>query len=733
MGGDLPTRASSCYRVVTPVRSVGASLGRPPATYSARGERLHLILLVLFLASCLVPPPASVSSGTASPAVSLVATGPAEDPRRVYDLARGFKFRFGVEASGVEAVDFHDRSWPEVDVPHTWNAADGTSAAPRRGVGWYRLRFHAPPETGHARAYLRFSGVSIVSTVWVNGRELGTHWGANSAFCYDVTDALRSDTDNVLVVRADTTWRDDVPPREGDFTIFGGIYRAVSLIFASPVSIDLLDHASPGVFLTTPEVTSERGTLRARVRVRNATRAAVAATVAVTLLDETGRVVRRAEAVHASPPGTTEASIDLTVDKPRLWQGRADPFLYTAAVEVAAGGVVVDRVRQHLGFRTFRVDPERGFLLNGRPYDLHGANLHQDRDGVGWAMSPREREQDFDLLREIGATFVRLVHYQHDQQAYDLADRLGLVVWAEHGLVGSVSDDPLFAERAALQLTELIRQSYNHPSIVAWGIGNEVQPQKMPAAPRLLERLAALVRSEDPSRPSTLATCFDEPAGSYGVDLIAHNKYFGWYGGALSDFSTWLDAQRSKSPAGSMGMSEYGAGAGVGLHSSSARAMDHTEEYQSLFHETYWRALRVRPWVWCKAVWQMFDTASSSRHEGEHPGINDKGLVTRDRKVRKDAFYWYKANWSDDRFVHLTGKRFTPRSEGQTEVKVYSSCDEAELWQNGRSLGVQHVDDHIARWSNVELSPGENRIDVTGRCRGENIEVRDSCVWTVGP
>ena len=713
------------------MRSVGAPLGRHPDRSSVRGGRLHLLLLALLLAGCLVPPSTSVSSRGASPAVSPVATGRPDDPRRVYDLARGFKFRFGVEADGVEAVDFDDRSWPEVEVPHTWNAADGTSPALRRGAGWYRLHFRAPPEAGHARAYLRFSGVSIVSTVWLNGRELGAHWGASSAFCPDATDTLRPDADNVLVVRADNAWRDDVPPREGDFTMFGGIYRDVSLVFASSLSIDLLDHASPGVFLTTPEVTSERGTLHARVRLRNATASAIAATVAVALLDNAGGVVRRAETAHEASPGVTEASIDLDVDKPRLWQGRADPFVYTVAVEVVASGVVVDRLRQPLGFRTFRVDPERGFLLNGRPYDLHGANLHQDRDGVGWAMSGRQREQDFELLREMGATFVRLVHYQHDPQAYDLADRLGLVVWAEHGLVGSVSDDPLFAERAALQLTELIRQSYNHPSIVVWGIGNEVKTRETPAAPRLLERLAALVKREDPSRPSTLATCFDEPAGSYGVDLIAHNKYFGWYSGALSDFPIWLDAQRSKSPTRSIGMSEYGAGAGVGLHSSSARALDHTEEYQSLFHEAYWRALRARPWVWCKAVWQMFDAASSSRHEGERRGINDKGLVTRDRQVRKDAFYWYKANWSDEPFAHLTSKRFTPRREGPAEVKVYSNCDEAELWQNGRSLGVQRVDDHIARWSNVQLSPGENRIDVTGQCRGAN--VHDGCVWTVGP
>jgi beta-galactosidase len=685
-------------------------------------------VLLFGLLSCLAPSSLTSKSTRAPMPTPLAATGAAGDPRRIVSLSRAFRFRLAAEGeTGFEAADFDDQSWPTVDLPHTWNAEDGTSKAFHRGVGWYRLHFKTPPEAEGRRTYLRFAGVSMVSTVWLNGRELGTHWGANSAFCYDATAALQATADNVLVVRADNSWRDDVPPREGDFTIFGGIYREVSLVMASPVSIDLLDCASPGVYLTTPEATRERGVLRLRARVRNTKAEEARATIAVAVLDPTGRLVQRAQVERRVPFGVTEASIELTIDKPRLWQGRADPYLYTTVVEIRAGGVVVDRLRQPLGFRTFEVDPERGFLLNGQPYDLHGANLHQDREGVGWAMSPEEREQDFQLLGEIGATFVRLVHYQHDQPAYDLADRLGLVVWAEHGLVNTVGESPVFAERAALQLTELIRQSYNHPSIVAWGIGNEVQTQKTPAAPRLLERLASLVKSEDPSRPSALATCFDEPAGAYGVDLMAHNKYFGWYAGTLTDFPIWLDAQRSKNPALPMGVSEYGAGAGPRLHSSSPKAMDHTEEYQSLFHEAYWRALARRPWVWCKTVWQMFDAASASRHEGENMGINDKGLVTRDRKIRKDAFFWYKANWTEEPFVHVTSKRFTPRSDGQTEVKVYSNCDEAELQHNGRSLGVRRIDDHIALWSHVELSPGDNRIDVTARCRG--VEVTDSCSW----
>jgi beta-galactosidase len=343
-------------------------------------------------------------------------------------------------------------------------------------------------------------------------------------------------------------------------------------------------------------------------------------------------------------------------------------------------------------------------------------------------MSPQERERDFELVKELGATFVRLVHYQHDEHAYALADRLGLVVWAEHALVNTVGASALFAERAANQLTALIRQCFNHASIAFWGIGNEVQTHAPPQAPLLLARLAALAKAEDPSRLSALATCYDEPAGAYGADLIAHNKYFGWYTGNFAELPTWLDAQRAKSPGQSFGMSEYGAGAGISLHSRQPAPLDHSEEYQCLFHEAYWHALGERPWLWCKAVWQMFDAAACGRDEGDTPGINDKGLVTRDRQTKKDAFYWYKACWNEEALVYVTGRRSQVR-ELRCDVKVYASCDDVELYVNGSSRGVLRVTRHLALFRDVELAVGENRVDVVGRRAG--LTVRDACRWTV--
>jgi beta-galactosidase len=676
-----------------------------------------LISLVLFA----LPAVAAAASAGSQPTPTM------NDSRQIMGLDQGWRFHFGA-AGDPQRAGFDDSTWERVDVPHTWNAADGTTKGFRRGPGWYRLHFLAPAATGR-RSYLRFDGVSTVSTVWLNGQELGTHWSATSAFCVDATAALKPSTDNVLVVLADSTWRDDVPPREGDFTIFGGIYRHVALITASPLAVDQLDHAGPGVYLTTPEVTSERGVARARIRVSNAGAVATQAAVVFTVLDATGVVAGAVRADHVAAPGVTEVVLELTVAKPHRWNGRIDPYLYQAVVEITTAGQLSDRIRQPFGFRTFRVDPVQGFILNGRPYDLHGVNLHQDREGRGWAVSPEDREEDFRLLVELGCTFVRFAHYQHDQQAYDLCDRLGLIAWAEHGLVNTLSDQPAFAERCVAQLTDLIRQSYNHPAIIVWGIGNEVQAHRYAFGPDLLRRLSRVVKAEDATRPSTLATCYNEVPGTYDNDLIAHNQYHGWYHDTLADFPKWLEAQQAEAPDRCQGMSEFGAGAGASIHRADPKAQDHSEEWQALFHEAYWRVLRERPWVWCKAVWQMFDAASGGRNEGERSGVNDKGLVTRDRKIRKDAFYWYKANWTAEPLVYITSRRFTPRNAARTEVKVYSNCEEVELTLNGRSLGPEPVVDHIARWRDVELAPGDNRIEAHGRSRGAMVV--DRCDWTL--
>jgi beta-galactosidase len=655
------------------------------------------------------------------------------EPRSRIELRSGVRFRFVGAAletePGMAGLDYDDSDWEHVELPHTWNANDATSLDMKRGVGLYRLRFRGPPLPPQARAYLRFAGVGTVSSVWLNGQALGSWFSGTAAVCYDVSAALRPLAENVALVRADNTARDDVPPTSGDFSMCGGLYRDVELVVTSSLAIDLLDHAGSGVYLTTPGLAHELGRVACRVRIRNAACSPREARVVLTVRDAQGAVVASAAVSHVADAGASEAELELRVQRPQLWRGRIGPYLYGARVELHDGndGELLDAVEQAFGFRCFAVDAERGFLLNGEPYELCGVNLHQDGARAAWAMTPAERERDFELLLELGATFVRLVHYQHDPHAYALADRLGLVVWAEHALVNSVSEGPLFAKRATTQLTALIRQCFNHASIAVWGIGNEVQPHQ-PAAALLLSELAALAKREDPSRLSALATCYDEPSGAYGVDLLAHNKYFGWYYGSLQDLPTWLDAQRAKAPQQTLGMSEFGAGAGLTQHPAVPAPLDHSEAYQCSFHEAYWRALSQRPWLWCKAVWQMFDSAVSGRDEGDTPGLNDKGLVTRDRATKKDAFYWYKACWNPEPSVHITGKRWQQRPQG-SDVKVYSSCDEVELRVNGASHGVLPVTQHVALFRGVELAQGENQLQALGRRAGS--EVVDACVWTL--
>jgi beta-galactosidase len=403
---------------------------------------------------------------------------------------------------------------------------------------------------------------------------------------------------------------------------------------------------------------------------------------------------------------------------------------------------VRDEVTLPLGLRFFSVDPARGFSLNGRYLDLHGVCRHQDRPGKGWAISEADQREDFDLICEMGATAIRQSHYQQSQFWNDLGDSRGIVMWAELAFVNDAKNDPEFFANAREQLRELIRQNEQHPSICFWSIGNETfvrDPKLTPADTndRLLKELAAVAREEDPSRLSTYASNGDvkEPRAGH-TDVIAFNHYFGWYHGDAEEFAPWLDQQHSLRPDLKIGMSEYGAGANAAQHEENPKkpapgGQWHPEEWQSHFHEVYWQALAQRPWVWGKFIWCMFDFASDGRNEGGTPGRNDKGLVTYDRKTKKDAFYWYKANWGDAPVLYITGRRSTVRTQRVTTVKIYSNADTVDLFVNGISRGKQTSAKRVFVWPNVELAVGENRIAARARCDGREFE--DHCVWNCTP
>ena len=431
---------------------------------------------------------------------------------------------------------------------------------------------------------------------------------------------------------------------------------------------------------------------------------------------------------------------DLTVGRPHLWNGRVDPYLYRVEVSVlsADGGAVVDAVAAPLGIRTFSVDAAKGFILNGKPYPLHGVDVHQERQDKGWAISAADEAQDVALIMEMGCTGVRAAHYQHSENFYDLCDRAGLVVWAEVPVVDRLGSSAAFTENARQQYVELIRQNFNHPCICFWSAGNEVDAsggnfnKAGPAVYAWFREMAKLGRAEDPSRLTAAAyrEKFSPPADV--TDVFGLNIYLGWYDASFDDLATYIEKHDQNGARGKWAVTEYGAGASIYFHSEKPVRMDHTEEYQAIYHEKNWAVLKEHPEIWGKFVWAMFDFASDGRFEGDHAGINDKGLVTHDRLVKKDAFYFYKANWSEEPTVHIASKRFSVRGVESIAVKVYSNAPRVELAVDGVALGEKGNENGTFLWDGVKLRVGENRVVATG-IFGDGRRVVDEGVFTYTP
>ncbi len=635
--------------------------------------------------------------------------------------------------------------WSTVAVPHTWNAEDALDGGGRdrqsrdgyyRGPGWYAQTFDVPETVRGRRVFIRFEAVGSVAEVYLNGRRLGDHRGAFTAFCFELTDHLVYGGRNEVRVRADNTWRDDVLPLSGDFPIFGGLYRPVALLVREAACFSPLDHGGPGVHVASPEVSPERARIavRALVSQRGAGREL---TLACRILDREGHTAAEAACpVRTAADGDVAAALELRLDRPQLWQGRDDPYLYRVEARLLAGGVELDRSVQPLGVRTCAADPERGFLLNGRPYRLYGVNRHQDRAGKGWAVSAEDHREDLRLIHELGARAVRLAHYPQAAEVFAACDELGLLVWTEIPMVDCISTNPAFAENAREQLTEMIRQNANHPSVFAWGLFNELYNKPTPDPAPLVRELNDLAHREDPLRPTVAATSAARPDLCRITDLVGFNSYPGWYFGAPQDLKGQIERYRQAAGGRLVAVSEYGAGASPRQHEFHHRtkpdARWHPEEWQAYVHEETYRIIQASPDVWGSFVWNMFDFASVWRDEGERPGLNDKGLVTYDRRVRKDAFAFYRANWTRAPFVHVAAQRFTERTEAETDVTVYAAAPEAHLFINGRDLGVRPTDEvRIARWPAVRLAPGTNAVEAEIVADGRVF--RDRCEWILNP
>ena len=566
-----------------------------------------------------------------------------------------------------------------ISVPHTWNNLDGQDGGNdyRRCLCVYEKTFPMPEHEEMERVYLQFDGVNSECEVRLNGRTVCTHEGGYSCFRKDITDRLTEN--NKLTVSVSNRPNDRVYPQNADFTFYGGIYRDVKLIVLSDLHFDMDHHGGTGIQVSAkPSDDYLSGTAVIRTW-----RNTGLGTVHITVTDANGHIV-------ASGDGD---SVSLTLPNVHLWNGVEDPYLYTATAQLIYVEKVEDEISTRFGVRDFRCDPRDGFFLNGRRYPLRGVSRHQDRKGLGNALTKELHREDMDIIREMGANTIRLAHYQHDQYFYDLCDERGMVVWAE---IPYISEHmPNGRENTISQMTELIVQCYNHPSIVCWGVSNEItistkDKQDMLDNHRVLNDLCHRV---DPTRFTTLACyalCGPFNPVAHITDVVSWNLYLGWYVPGLSLNDLWMDFFHKVYPDRCLGYSEYGCEGMPNLHSAHPRRGDHTEEYQAKYHEFMLECFERNPYMWATHVWNMFDFAADARDQGGEPGMNHKGLVTFDRKTRKDSFYLYKAYWSQDPFVHICSKRFADRTESEIEVKVYSNQNEVTLYVNGDKLETKH-------------------------------------------
>ena len=579
--------------------------------------------------------------------------------------------------SAKEIPSSFPADWEKLDLPFTWNGKDGQDGGNNylRTKGYFAKTLTKEELTANDIAYIEFQAVNSTAEVFFNGKKLTTHHGGYSTFRVKIDNADIKD-ENLLVVTADNSPNDFVYPQMADFTFYGGIYRDVNLISVNKEHFDLDYYGTPGIKVT-PEM--EDGKWEIEVE------AFCEGEVRFSIFDAEGNKIAEKTEKGKNP----EAEFEF--DTVHLWDGIADPYLYTAEAVLIADGEEKDRVTARFGCRTFSVDPEKGFFLNGRSYPLRGVSRHQDRPGIGNALLPEHHREDIDLILEVGATTIRLAHYQHSQVFYDLCDEKGLVLWAEIPYISKHMKNGI--DNTMSQMTELITQNYNHPSIFVWGLSNEISMGGA-ADESLLKNhrmLNDLCHKMDKTRPTVVAAVTMAEIDSEYVqmpDLISYNHYFGWYGGTTDMNGPWFDDFHKKYPNRCIGISEYGCEA-LNWHTSKPTQGDYTEEYQSFYHEELIKQIIERPYLWATHVWNMFDFAADARSEGGEDGMNHKGLVTFDRKYKKDSFYAYKAWLNPEKMVHICSKRYIDRVEDETRVTVYSNCDEVELFANGVSVGKQ--------------------------------------------
>ncbi|MHB1922616.1 MAG: glycoside hydrolase family 2 protein [Chitinophagaceae bacterium] len=664
--------------------------------------------------------------------------------------------------------------WEKVTLPHTWNALDGQlgkgtahptspgdstrsallplAPAPGmqdgyyRGVCWYERSLLIPESWKTRRIFIRFGAASIVARVYINGHYLGEHRGAFTAFCVELTPDLHFGGINDIRVQVDNTQHAGIPPLSGDFNMDGGLYRPVHLLITSPICVTPLYEGSPGVFCTIPTITTNQAVVVIRSLISNGSKASSPIQIETLIQDKRGRLVCRVKHQEEIPAGETLPVLQqVIINHPHLWNGRKDPYLYAASVRILRGGRVLDQVTQPLGLRTVRISQKRGFLLNGHPYPIDGVCRDQDYRNQGWVLSHLQQKQDARMILNMGATAVRDGHYPMSGYWYRLCDRNGLLIWDEVPLVNETRLTPAFEANSLSQMHEMVAQLYNHPTIAFWGLFNELDNMPTPPSGPFLKQLKDLAKGMDSSRIVVAASDHGNKYYNHIPDEIGFNTYPGWYYGGLPKdeaytgkkrlMTAYIDA-RVKEMGKRIAISEYGAGANPAQQEEGALKKPipwgpfHPEQWQTHVHEEDWGQLKDNPSLWGTFIWTMFDFASSGRHEGSVPGLNDKGLVTEDRKIKKDAYFFYKANWNPSPMVYIASRRLVKRRMDTTAVEVFSNAERVGLTVNGHPLPWKKPDRiQVCRWRKVHLQPGRNLIRATGYFRGKTRV--DSCVWNL--
>lgn len=604
-----------------------------------------------------------------------------------------------------------DEEPKEVTLPHTWNAIDGQDGGNDyfRGTCVYKRKLIKPECNDGDRIYLEFNGANSSAIVIINNHICANHDGGYSTFRVDITDYLKDE--NEIEVQIDNAPNQRVYPQRADFTFYGGIYRDVNLIIVPRQHFDLEFYGGPGI-----KVTSEINGSDAEVLIETF------------FVGDVEKVNLTIEGLDTVCEGNITSKIDknkkmvsgsIKIPNVHLWNGISDPYLYKAKAELIIGECVVDEITTSFGCRAYSFDPQKGFFLNGKAYPLHGVSRHQDRKGVGNAVTHEMHEEDMEIILSMGADAIRLAHYQHDQFFYDLCDKYGVIVWAEIPYISC--HIPTARENTITQMKELVVQNYNHPSIICWALSNEISLTGV--TEDLIENheiLNDLVHKLDSSRVTAMANLFmletDSPLLDI-PDIMSYNLYFGWYVGELEDNDKFFDEFHEKYPNRVIGLSEYGADTFYKLQSPNPQKGDYTEQYQALYHEHMLEMFSTRPYLWSTFVWNMFDFAADGREEAGDNGVNHKGLVTFDRKVKKDAFYIYKAWWSKEAFVHLCGSRYVDRTEEETEIKIYSNQSKVTLFVDGKKI-EEKEGSHI--FSFLIPINGEHHVEaISGDCRDE--------------